>query len=104
MIKPTIGRQVWFWDKRPLSPLQQAEAATVIYVTSDTMVSLAVLSHVGAPRAELNVPLVQDGHVTPDFRYCEWMPYQKGQAAKTEQLESAVAAANVHAMGQGSAS
>lgn len=25
----------------------------------------------------------------PLHRYCEWMPYQKGQAAKTEELERA---------------
>lgn len=32
--------------------------------------------------------LLQDNDRAPkDAAYCEWMPFQKGQAAKTEQLE-----------------
>jgi hypothetical protein len=35
--------------------------------------------------------LIQDGDERPDGCFAEWMPYQKGQAAKTEQLENTLA-------------
>jgi len=38
------------------------------------------------------VPLVQDEPGVPASSYCCWMPYQKGQAAKTEALEAAAKA------------
>lgn len=66
---------------------EQAFAALVTYVHSDTMVNLAVFDANGVPFAETSVTLVQDNQPVPAGRYCEWMPYQKGQAAKTEALE-----------------
>ena len=33
------------------------------------------------------MPLWHGEGESPDHPHCEWMPYQKGQAAKTEQLE-----------------
>jgi hypothetical protein len=36
-----------------------------------------------------SVWLRQDDDPPPTGMYCEWMPYQKGQAAKTEALEAA---------------
>jgi len=91
MIKPTIGRVVWFWDKSPDRPQQsQAHAALVTYVHSDTMVNLAVFDAGGHSHPHGSVLLVQDADSeVPAGPYCEWMPYQKGQAAKTEALEAA---------------
>lgn len=97
IIKPTVGRVVLF---RPSSNSvepgfsfygQQPCAAVVAYVHSDTMVNLTVFDHVGNPHSRTSVPLVQDDDEYPQGSYCEWMPYQKGQAAKTEQLERAIA-------------
>lgn len=94
MIKPTIGRQVWFWRAGAVLPADditladQPEAATVCYVCGDSLVNLQVIDRNGIPRAETSVSLRQPDdppwHTTP---FCEWMPFQKGQAARTEQLE-----------------
>lgn len=95
MIKPSVGRIVWFtpgdWDgnvltRHPDQPL----AAIVAYVHSDRMVNLTVFDANGHPHGRTSVQLVQDGDPRPDQFFCEWMPYQKGQAAKTEQLEKQV--------------
>lgn len=84
MIKPTIGRQVWYWHLGPI-PRTQPEAATVAYVHSDTLVNLQVISHQGFARSETSVQLCQGDGDLPSSKCCEWMPYQKGQAVKTEE-------------------
>jgi len=93
MIKPTIGRVVWF---HPASNSNESGfapapicAAIVAYVHSDACVNLAVFDANGNSHSKTSVTLVQDGEPPPEYGYyCEWMPYQKGQAAKTEALES----------------
>ena len=59
-------------------------------VHGDRMVNLTVHDHNGVSWPVCSVPLLQEGDapVVGSF-YCEWMPYQKGQAAKTEALEKA---------------
>jgi hypothetical protein len=89
MIKPTVGRVVWYtpakhspWDGH------QPLAAIITHVHSDAMVNLTVFNPDGDSHGVCSVDLIQDGQPRSDNgRYCEWMPYQKGQAAKTEQLE-----------------
>lgn len=89
VIKPTVGRIVWYWVAKP-SPQTQPLAAIVASVIDDSHVSLGVFDASGASHPEANVPLIQDGDAVPQLsHYCEWMPYQKGQAAKTEALEKA---------------
>ncbi len=91
MIKPTIGRVVWLWpctgvleDKKIVHrdktlPL----AATVAYVWNDRMVNLAAVDQDGKPFHLTSVTLMQgDEPYSPEGSYCEWMPYQKGQAEK----------------------
>lgn len=93
MIRPTVGRVVWFYPSKaadapdPLQPF----AATIAYVHSDRCVNLSYLDHSGQQYAATSVPLADQAELvtTPTGYYCEWMPYQKGQAAKTEQLERA---------------
>jgi hypothetical protein len=93
VIKPTIGRVVWFWDRSADMPRQpQAHAALVTYVHSDTMVNLVVFDAGGNSHPRTSVHLLQEDCEAPVGPYCEWMPYQKGQAAKTEALETAAAA------------
>lgn len=84
---PTIGRQVWFRDKHSTT-VAQPEAATVCFVQNDNLVNLRVIGHDGNARAELNVPLIEDGDnkARPQYNslpisYCTWMPYQKAVAA-----------------------
>jgi hypothetical protein len=87
IIKPTIGRQVWFWRKGSDPKVHQAEAATVVFVHGDSMVTLQVLDHMGVARSEFEVSLRQPPDpVWETTPFAEWMPFQKGQAAKTEQL------------------
>lgn len=100
-ITPTVGRKVWF---RPngITALQKAGTleyatdhlvindgqpldATVVYVWNDRMVNLTVLDHCGHTFLATSVPMLQEGDEQPaSGYYCEWMPYQKGQAAKAE--------------------
>ncbi|HEX4828315.1 MAG TPA: hypothetical protein VFV12_08820 [Xanthobacteraceae bacterium] len=88
MIKPTVGRVVWFtppadrdtrWDKT------QPLAAIVAYVWNDRMVNLHVTEQTGSAVAYTSVPLLQgdEAERPPDF-FAEWMPYQVGQAARYE--------------------
>ena len=90
MIKPTIGRKVWFWPNgatsvemaKPLAVLSPTQAldATITYVWSDVMVNLLVLDHYGNPHRATSVKLLQDEPAPAHGAYCEWMPYQTGQA------------------------
>lgn len=94
IITPTIGRKVWYrhdggrttdingGQVNVVSYGDQPMDATVIYVWHDRMVNLRITDHAGNTFALSSVNLVQQGDVTPNYRYCEWMPYQKGQAAK----------------------
>lgn len=90
MIKPTIGRMVWFHQDGSL-PEDQPNAAIVAYVHSDRLVNLTVCNSNGKTYAETSVLLYQGDTDRPASRYCEWMPYQQGQAAKTEALEKQLA-------------
>lgn len=58
-------------------------AAIVSHVFSDEPVNLAVFDSNGVSRSRTSVPLVQADEAKPEHGYfCEWMPYQVGQAAK----------------------
>ena len=97
MIKPTVGRVVWFYgapshpdfhNLSPAHPGREPLAAIVTHVWNDKMVNLVVFNMDGLSFGQQSVRLVQDGESHDgEARWCEWMPYQKGQAAKTEALE-----------------
>lgn len=96
MIAPTPGRIVWYYPSDADHhtgdfAAGRPHAAIIAYVHSDRMVNLAVFT-VGAGLARRSsVKLLQDGDPAPaNERYCEWMPYQKGQAAKNDDLEPRV--------------
>lgn len=96
MIKPTVGRKVWFCpseqtiadhdlvtlpnpeDQSKLQPLD----ATVIGVHSDTSVNLFVIDSDGSTICFQEVELLQDDMSPNDEDYAMWMPYQVAQAAK----------------------
>ncbi len=96
MIKPTIGRVVHFWPFNPRMMIEQPRAAIVAFVHDDERtVNLGVLDHFGNVYSELNVPLLQADEEKPvTGGYAEWMPYQIGQAAKTDELAKALEAAS----------
>ena len=99
MITPTIGRVVWFHPASDESDPRFADqpicAALVAKVWSDTCVNLAVFDGNGNSHSRTSVLLIQDDNEVPGGGYyCEWMPYQKGQAAKTEHAEAKLAASS----------
>lgn len=94
MIQPTIGRVMWYWP--PLRARgKQPLAALVAHVVDDGTVNLGVFSEFGQVDGVQDVPIVQEPERDglPDGHCCQWMPYQKGQAAKAEALEKQIAVA-----------
>ncbi len=95
MIKPTVGRVVWYRahpeDHRKSIDAQPC-AAIIAYVHSDELVNLMVIGHDGVAFSKADVTLVQEEGETVEAGWCQWMPYQKGQAAKTEALEKKLSA------------
>lgn len=112
IIKPTVGRKVWFRNNGSMQKLPRADGgtahpvfcgieqpmdATVIFVHGARMVNLDITDHIGQRFVATSVPLLQDDDAIPDMGfYCEWMPYQKGQAAKVEAKEAAAVLNNPH--------
>ena len=102
MIKPTVGRKVWYRPSRqdmtgplPMNMIgnpdynPQPLDATVLAVHGDRMVNVLVLDVYGKPFTKTSVTLIQEGDPTPKtaegaeaYGYVEWMPYQNAQAAK----------------------
>lgn len=91
MIKPTIGRVVWFTPANDSGRPRIAGlplAALIVGVWSDTCINLAVFDANGDSFGQTSVPLIQDETAEkPDGFYAEWMPYQRMQAAFDEQAE-----------------
>lgn len=89
MIKPTVGRVMWYWPEAE-DRGEQPFCALVAHVCDDNMVNLAVFSEEGDVLGGMRrVPIVQEGgpHTIGASPYCEWMPYQRGQAAKADELQ-----------------
>lgn len=92
-IKPTVGRKVWYRPQKFEMRYAHTQPfdATITHVWSDTCVNLKVLNEEGDPlSSKTSVTLAQGRPAQPGE--CEWMPYQQGQAAKTESAESRAAA------------
>jgi hypothetical protein len=87
-INPTVGRVVHYFES---SSAQTPLAGVICYVHSETFVNLTVFMPNGEAIGRTSVQLVQDGEPKPHGHRCEWMPFQKGQAAKTEALEAQLA-------------
>lgn len=80
MIKPTIGRKVWFYDE-PNTPEQDG---TIFNVIDDHNIGVRVTNRTGNVYSRDLVLLVQDGETPPNGPHCRWMPYQVGQAKRHE--------------------
>lgn len=90
MIKPTVGRIVWFIpskfdDKR--DDRTQPLAATVVRVWHERLVNLRVISQSGSSEwGETSVALLQEEDKPLEGgRYAMWMPYQIGQSKAPHQ-------------------
>lgn len=103
MIRPTVGRVVLFHPalSDELKYKGQPLAALIAYVHSDTLVNLAVFDHTGRSHGRTSIRLMQDGDelgpigddtLEPESAFAFWMPYQKGQAAKTEDVTATLEA------------
>lgn len=104
IIKPTVGRKVWYrpsaYDLTGMGAMQvsyqQPLDATIIAVWGDRCINVLVTDIAGKQFAKLSTTLVQEGDNLPMHGprdkegnntpggYVEWMPYQMGQAAKAE--------------------
>lgn len=86
MIKPTTGRVVWFTpDAGNVQRTDQPWAALVTYVHSDRLVNLAAFDPNGNVVPKTSITLLQDEDGLPvSGMFCQWMPYQVGQAKKHE--------------------
>jgi hypothetical protein len=83
MIKPTVGRMVWFYHKGEHVNLYQPQAAQVAYVHEDKdskLVNLSVLTPDGDAFPRMKVSLIQEGETPPEGEFCCWMPFQQSQA------------------------
>lgn len=81
MIEPTVGRIVWVRTGSHPEPL----AAIITSVISNTEITVTIFDM--ACERHQKLELYQGEKQIPAYPYAEWMPYQKGQAAKTEALE-----------------
>jgi len=90
MIEPVNGRHVWIYHRAYEQPL----AAIITYVHGDKKtINVCAFLPEGTPWPMQFVTLVQDtgdSDVNAVKPYAVWMPYQKGQAAKTEELEKQI--------------
>ena len=86
MIEPTIGRVVWYHpkpgsgDPPPLFP-EQPYVALIAGIAPSGLLNLVASNHAGFAFAKQGVRLAQDDEPVEQGD-AEWMPFQKGQAAK----------------------
>ena len=105
MIEPTNGRIVWYtpYDNEIIGSFGMCVqrdsdgkiiplAADVVAVWGPRCINLLVKDANGKTFVCTSRPLLQDDDARPEHGgFAEWMPYQMGQAAKTEKLEAILA-------------
>lgn len=86
MIPPSIGRVVWYYPrgKEQVEAKEQPHSAQIAYVHSVGLINIGYLDSSGNAKNATSVRLIQEGDLYPEGGFCCWMPYQLGQAAKTE--------------------
>jgi len=84
VITPTVGRKVWYRPARTEGIARNGEQpldATIVSVHNDRTVNLVVFDATGELHKRPGTLLLQgDEQYVPVTGYCEWMPYQVGQA------------------------
>lgn len=96
MIVPTIGRVILVCNRDARPKSSQPEPALICYVHNDRLINVGGFSAHGQHFGLVSVTLVQDDDEAPTGVYAKWMDYQKGQAAKTEELEKAAGSTNYY--------
>lgn len=96
-IDPTIARVLHYTPSYLDTEIRRDGwpfAAIIADVNRDGTINLAVFARNGMIYPRTNVHLLQDGQfpVAPENAYAMWMPYQVGQAARTDELIKALTA------------
>lgn len=90
MIKPTVGRMVYFYGgaRSPIPHFCDIPlAAIIVAVLDDRLVNLSVHDYVGHVHPVTSCPLVQPNEAAKlGVTHCTWMPYQVGQAPSSQEL------------------
>lgn len=86
-IEPTVGRIVHVYNGIA-GPFAAIITDVSVYAERGLIEAYVFNRHHLDGHADFLLPLVQDDDAIPLGWRAEWMPYQKGQAAKTEQLEA----------------
>ena len=89
MIPPTVGRVVLLQNRAGSIDPRQPEACFVTFVHTDRCINVGGFNANGTPFGETSVQLLQDDDAAHGAMCAEWMPYQKGQAAKYDELAKA---------------
>lgn len=79
MIKPTIGRVVWYNDGGT-----QFRPALICFVWDDSLVNLATFSKDGQSIPITSVDMFQGNADECPIGHCCWMPYQQRQQAEKD--------------------
>lgn len=94
MINPTVGRVVLLFTREPKYDFGYSftpgkpHTALITAVHSNTLINVIAFDANGKSFPFTSIELKQDDNQPiGGVFHCEWMPYQKGQAAKTEALE-----------------
>ena len=94
-ILPTVGRVVLYrpnlsdpQDQAIVTAGSEPLAAIVCRVWGPGTVNLCLFDANGHTHSRTSVQLVQAHEPKPSGRYCEWMPYQLGQAARHAAAEA----------------
>jgi hypothetical protein len=86
VIKPTIGRVVWYYEESaqhsPGFTTDQPVPALICYVHSDRRINIGGFDASGDAFSRRFITLIQDGEVVEGGAYACWMPYQKGAAIR----------------------
>lgn len=89
-IEPTVARVVLFSPAIDDSELLRAYApfaAIIAGVNEDGTINVLAIGRHGSTHARGNVVMIQDAMVAdPEAAFAMWMDYQRGQAAKSDEL------------------
>lgn len=81
MTEPTIGRKVYYFDPTTTSLTSHDRSkpfdVNIVYVWSSTCINIAGFDHNGNLFSRTSVPINETAGASA---WCEWMPYQQGQA------------------------
>ena len=96
IIKPTVGRIVYFYNKQWIGEgWDEACAAIIVHVWSDHLVNLVVFHHIATTHKFGSIHLYQPGERPENIRdipescWAEWMPYQVKKGFGSESGERA---------------